>query len=326
MRRRFWVSVVLTLPVLVIAMSEYLPGGNPLQRLVPPTVLSWLELLLASPVILWGAWPFFVRGWRSLVTRNLNMFTLIGLGVGVAYVYSLVAHLFPDIFPASFRDEVGDVGVYFEAAAVIVTLVLLGQVLELKARSRTSAAIKALLGLAPKTARRISEDGTEQDVPLEQVRLGDRLRVRPGEKVPVDGVVVDGDSAVDEAMITGEPIPVEKTPGDRVIGATINGTGSLIMRAERVGAETLLAQIVRMVAEAQRSRAPIQKLADVVASYFVPAVRWRMLSSTRWRCSSSRVPVLSGSPRQCRSWWPPARALRSASCSRTPRRSRCCAR
>jgi Cu+-exporting ATPase len=272
MRRRFWVSVVLTLPVLVIAMSEYLPGGNPLQRLVPPTVLSWLELLLASPVILWGAWPFFVRGWRSLVTRNLNMFTLIGLGVGVAYVYSLVAHLFPDIFPASFRDEVGDVGVYFEAAAVIVTLVLLGQVLELKARSRTSAAIKALLGLAPKTARRISEDGTEQDVPLEQVRLGDRLRVRPGEKVPVDGVVVDGDSAVDEAMITGEPIPVEKTPGDRVIGATINGTGSLIMRAERVGAETLLAQIVRMVAEAQRSRAPIQKLADVVASYFVPAV------------------------------------------------------
>jgi Cu+-exporting ATPase len=222
--------------------------------------------------VLWGGWPFFVRGWRSVVTWNLNMFTLIGLGVAVAYVFSVVARLLPGIFPDSFRNESGEVGVYFEAATVIVTLVLLGQVLELKARSRTSAAIKALLGLAPKTARRLEEDGSEADIPLDQVQPGDRLRIRPGEKVPVDGVVLEGNSAVDEAMITGEPIPAEKTPGDSLIGATVNGTGSLIMRAERVGAETLLAQIVRMVAEAQRSRAPIQKLADVVASYFVPAV------------------------------------------------------
>ncbi len=272
MRRRFWISLVLTIPVLASAMGGYLPA-HPLERLASRQFWSWLELVLASPVILWGGWPFFVRGWKSVVTWNLNMFTLIGLGVAVAYAYSVVAKLFPGIFPASFRDPAsGEVGVYFEAASVIVTLVLLGQVLELKARSRTGAAIKALLGLAPKTARRLRDDGSEEDVPLDQVRPGDRLRVRPGEKVPVDGLVVEGTSSVDESMITGEPMPVEKGPGDRVIGATINGTGSLIMQAERVGAETLLAQIVRMVSEAQRSRAPIQKLADVVAGYFVPAV------------------------------------------------------
>ena len=271
MRRRFWVSTALTLPVFVIAMRHYLPG-NPLGQFASPAVLAWLELLLASPVVLWGGWPFFVRGWRSVVTWNLNMYTLIALGVAVAYAFSLVAHLFPGLFPASFRNQAGEVGVYFEAAAVITTLVLLGEVLQLQARSRTGAAIKALLGLAPKTARRLGNDGTEQDVPLDQVQPGDRLRVRPGEKVPVDGVVLEGRSAVDEAMITGEPIPVEKGPGDRVIGATVNGTGSLVMQAQRVGAETLLAQIVRMVAEAQRSRAPIQKLADRVSAVFVPTV------------------------------------------------------
>jgi len=223
-------------------------------------------------VVLWGGWPFFVRGWRSVVTWNLNMYTLIALGVAVAYAFSLVAHLFPGLFPASFRNQAGEVGVYFEAAAVITTLVLLGEVLQLQARSRTGAAIKALLGLAPKTARRLGNDGTEQDVPLDQVQPGDRLRVRPGEKVPVDGVVLEGRSAVDESMITGEPIPVEKGSGDRLIGATVNGTGSLVMQAQRVGAETLLAQIVRMVAEAQRSRAPIQKLADRVSAVFVPTV------------------------------------------------------
>ncbi|MEO8434609.1 MAG: heavy metal translocating P-type ATPase [Pyrinomonadaceae bacterium] len=271
MRRRFWVSVVLSIPLFVIGMSDLIPGG-PLQRLVPPTVLPWLQLMLASPVVLWGGWPFFVRAWQSLVNRSLNMFTLIGLGVGVAYGYSVVGTLFPDIFPHSFRGHGGTVPVYFEAAAVITTLVLLGQVMELKARSQTSSAIKALLGLAPKTARRVAPDGSEQDVPLAQVQAGDLLRVRPGEKIPVDGVVVEGSSAVDEAMVTGEPIPVEKHAGESVIGATINGTGSLIIKAQRVGAETLLSQIVQMVAEAQRSRAPIQKLADVVAAYFVPAV------------------------------------------------------
>jgi Cu+-exporting ATPase len=272
MSRRFWVSISLTVPLLAIAMAVYLPGGSPLARWFSPETLSWAELLLASPVVLWGGFPFFVRGWRSLVTRNLNMFTLIGLGVAVAYVYSLIAALFPGLFPESFRGQAGEVGVYFEAAAVIVTLVLLGQVLELRARSRTGAAIKALLGLAPKFARRIGDDGVETDVPLDQVEVGDRLRVRPGEKVPADGIVLDGISSVDESMITGEPIPVEKGAGDRIVGATVNGTGSLVIRAEKVGEETLLAQIVRMVAEAQRSRAPIQKLADVVASYFVPAV------------------------------------------------------
>ncbi len=271
MRRRFWVSVVLSLPLLVIGMSEFIPG-SPLVGLVPMEALSWIQLALASPVVLWGGWPFFVRFWQSIVNRSLNMFTLIGLGVAVAYLFSVIATLLPQIFPASFRDEMGNVPVYFEAAAVITTLVLLGQVLELKARSSTSAAIKALLGLAPKTARRIAPDGTEQDVPLDQVHKDDRLRVRPGEKIPVDSVVLEGTSSVDESMVTGESIPVEKRSGDRVIGATINGTGSLVIKAERVGSETLLAQIVQMVAEAQRSRAPIQKLADVVSSYFVPAV------------------------------------------------------
>jgi P-type Cu+ transporter len=271
MRRRFWVSVVLTIPVFVMGMGDLIPGA-PLERVVSPAVLPWLQLVLASPVVLWGGWPFFVRAWQSLVHRSLNMFTLIGLGVGVAYGYSLVATLLPDIFPHSLRAHGGAVPVYYEAAAVITTLVLLGQVLELKARSQTSSAIKALLGLAPKTARRVADDGSEQDVPLDQVQVGDRLRVRPGEKIPVDGVVIEGSSAVDEAMVTGEPIPVSKSGGDRVIGATVNGTGSLIMKAERVGSETLLSRIVQMVADAQRSRAPIQKLADTVAAYFVPAV------------------------------------------------------
>jgi Cu+-exporting ATPase len=271
MTRRFWVSVVLSVPLLLIAMSDFVPG-NPLEQIISMRALGWIQLVLATPVVLWGGWPFFARGWQSIVNRSLNMFTLIGLGVSVAYVFSVIAKLFPNIFPTSFRDPSGEVPVYFEAAAVITTLVLLGQVLELRARSQTGAAIKTLLGLAPKAARRIREDGTEEDVSLDQVQVGDRLRVRPGEKVPVDGVVIDGSSAIDESMVTGEPIPVEKHPGDRVIGATVNATGSFVMRAERVGAETLLAQIVQMVAEAQRSRAPIQKLADVVSAYFVPAV------------------------------------------------------
>ncbi len=270
MRRRFWVSLALTIPVLAIAMVEFV--GIRLESVAPARVWTMVQLVIAAPVVLWGGWPFFVRGWRSVVTWKLNMFTLIGLGVTVAFVYSLIAALFPAIFPPSFRNVHGQVAVYFEAAAVIVTLVLLGQVLELGARSQTNAAIKALLGLAPKTARRLNADGSEEDVPLDQVQVGDRLRVRPGEKVPVDGVVVEGNSSVDEAMVTGEPIPVEKAKGDRVIGATINGTGSLVMEAKRVGADTLLSQIVHMVAEAQRSRAPIQKLADQVAGYFVPAV------------------------------------------------------
>jgi Cu+-exporting ATPase len=271
MSRRFWVAVVLSTPVFVLGMSDLIPG-QPLQRLIPMSTLAWVQLILATPVVLWAGWPFFVRAWQSIVNRSLNMFTLIGLGVAVAYAFSLIAVIAPGIFPASFRDHHGNVPVYFEAAAVIVTLVLLGQVLELRARSQTGTAIKALLGLAPKTARRLSESGQEEDIPLDQVHAGDRLRVRPGERVPVDGVVLEGSSAVDESMITGEPIPVEKHAGDRVVGATVNGTGSFVMRAERVGAETLLSQIVQMVAEAQRSRAPIQKLADVVSSYFVPAV------------------------------------------------------
>jgi Cu+-exporting ATPase len=270
MTRRFWVAVGLAIPVFALGMSDLVPG-QPLQRLVPMSVLQWVQLVLASPVVLWAGWPFFVRAWQSIVNRSLNMFTLIGLGVGVGYVFSVIAVVLPAVFPASFRDEHGKVPVYFEAAAVIVTLVLLGQVLELRARSQTGNAIRALLGLAPKTARRIVH-GHEEDVPLDQVHPGDLLRVRPGEKVPVDGVIVEGSSSVDESMITGEPIPVEKNGGDRVVGATVNGTGSFVMRAERVGSETLLAQIVQMVAEAQRSRAPIQKLADVVSSYFVPLV------------------------------------------------------
>jgi len=259
MTRRLWVSLVLTLPVFFIAMRHV--GG-----------LHWLELLLATPVVAWGGWPFFQRGWASIVHRSLNMFTLIAVGTGVTWGYSVVAALFPQIFPVSCRNSAGEVAVYFEAAAVIVTLVLLGQVLELRARRRTSSAIKALLGLAPKVARLLRDDGTEVDVPLPEVKTGDRLRVRPGEKVPVDGVVLDGASAVDESMVTGEPVPVEKRTGDPVTGGTVNGLGGFVMRAERVGGETLLAQIVRMVSEAQRSRAPIQRLADVVASWFVPAV------------------------------------------------------
>jgi len=271
MRRRFLVSALLTVPLFLVAMGEFIPG-RPLDGLVPGRVLPWVELLLGTPVVLWGGWPFFVRGWQSVVHRSLNMFTLIGLGVGVAFGYSLVAVLFPEIFPPSFRDASGAVAVYFEAAAAIVTLVLLGQVMELKARSSTGAAIKALLGLAPKTARRLRDDGSDEDVPLDQVQPGDRLRVRPGEKVPVDGVVLEGTSAVDESMVSGEAIPVEKNPGDRVVGATVNGTGSFVLKADRVGAESLLARIVQMVSEAQRSRAPIQKLADQVAGWFVPAV------------------------------------------------------
>ena len=270
MSRRFWVSAALTAPLLLLAMGEYFPG--PLARVGAAPWFPWLGLAFATPVVIWGAWPFFVRGWMSVVNRSLNMFTLIALGVSVAYIYSVVATVFPGWFPSSFRDDMGRVGVYFEVSATIVTLILLGQVLELRARSQTSSAIKKLLGMAAKTARRLGDDGKDEDVPLEAVRVGDRLRVRPGEKVPVDGVVLDGSSSVDESMVTGEPIPVEKRPGDRVVGATINGTGSLVIRAERVGADTLLARIVAMVAEAQRSRAPIQKLADTVSAYFVPAV------------------------------------------------------
>lgn len=270
MRRRFWFSLMLTVPLFIIAMGDLIPG-NPLAHLSSPKTLGWLQLLLATPVVFWGGWPFFLRGWQSLMHQSLNMFTLIGLGVGVAYVYSVVATVYPAIFPASFRGEAGQVSVYFEAGAVIVTLVLLGQLLELKARGQTGAAIRTLLGLVPKTARKIDKD-RDVDIPLEAVRSGDQLRVRPGEKIPVDGIVIEGLSAVDEAMITGEPIPVAKRSGDRVIGATMNGTGALVMRAERVGADTLLARIVHMVTKAQRSRAPIQRLADLIAGYFVPAV------------------------------------------------------
>ncbi|MBA3564826.1 MAG: cadmium-translocating P-type ATPase [Gammaproteobacteria bacterium] len=271
MSRRFWISAALTLPLAALAMGHMI-SGEALGRLIPAQLGRWLEMLLATPVVLYGGWPFFVRGWQSVVNRSPNMFTLIALGVGVAYVYSLIATLFPGIFPPSFRGMGDRVGVYYEAAAVIVTLVLLGQVLELKARGRTGAAIRSLLELAPTTARRISAGGAEQDVPLDQLRIGDRLRVRPGEKVPVDGVVLEGSSSIDESMITGEPIPVEKTVADQLIGATVNGTGSLVMEASRVGPDTLLARIVQMVAEASRSRAPIQRLADVVAAWFVPAV------------------------------------------------------
>jgi Cu+-exporting ATPase len=271
MSKRFWASLMLSSPLVVIAMTDMLPG-RPLMNILSSETLNWLELVLATPAVLWGGWPFLVRAVRSLIDRSLNMFTLIGLGVSVAYVYSLTATLFPFIFPGSFVDEMGQVAVYYEAAAVIVTLVLLGQVLELKARSKTNAAIRTLLGLTPKTARKIEEDGTEQDIPLDQVQAGDKLRVRPGEKIPVDGTVLEGQSSVDESMLTGEPIPVEKGAGDKAIGATVNGTGYLIIEAKKVGSETLLAQIIHLVSEAQRSRAPIQKLADVVSTYFVPAV------------------------------------------------------
>ncbi len=271
MTRRFWISTILTLPLLGIAMTDMLPG-MPVQRALPGGWLTWIEFALASPVVLWGGWPFFQRGWASVVNRSTNMFTLIAMGTGVAYVYSVAATLAPGIFPASFREMSGRPAVYFEAAAAIVTLVLLGQVLELRARSHTGAAIRALLDLAPRTARVLRDSNAEEDIRLDQVKVGDRLRVRPGEKVPVDGVVLEGHSWVDESMITGESAPVEKTSGSRVIGATVNSSGSFIMRAERVGSETLLSQIVRMVAQAQRSRAPIQRLADKVAAWFVPTV------------------------------------------------------
>ncbi|WP_437966982.1 heavy metal translocating P-type ATPase [Sorangium sp. So ce260] len=269
MSRRFWVSVPLSLVVLVLGMSEMIPG-QPVQHLLGRWLL-WIELALATPVVLWCGAPFFERGWASIKSRHLNMFTLIAIGTGAAYAYSVVATLAPGLLPHALRHG-GVVPVYFEAASVIVSLVLLGQVLELRARSRTSSALKALLGLAPKTARRVGEDGREEDVSLDLVQPGDRLRVRPGEKVPVDGEVLEGSSAVDESMVTGEPIPVEKTPGARVVGGTVNGTGGFVMRADRVGRDTLLARIVQMVGDAQRSRAPIQRLADAVAAYFVPAV------------------------------------------------------
>ena len=272
MKTRLVLGTLLTAPLVLMAMRGMLPGGKILQGPLSPRTIQWTELLLATPVVLWAGWPFFVRGVQSVRHRSLNMFTLIGLGVSVAYIYSLVAVLLPGIFPQTMRGEAGTVGVYFEAASMIVVLVLLGQVMELKARSQTGAAIKSLLGLAPKTARWIRPDGTEEDIPLEHVKKGYKLRVRPGEKIPVDGKVLQGRSSVDESMISGEPIPVQKQPGDRVIGATVNGTGALVMEAEKVGSETLLAQIVSMVAEAQRSRAPIQKLADMVAGWFVPAV------------------------------------------------------
>lgn len=272
MRKRFIVGAILTIPLVIIAMRDLIPGGRILDTLAAAKTYAWLELILATPVVLWAGWPFYVRGVQSVINKSLNMFTLIGLGVSVAYIYSLLGVLFPQLFPEAMRTSEGAVGVYFEAAGVIVVLILLGQVLELRARSRTGAAIKALLGLAPKTARKIDTDGNESDIPLEHVKKGDRLRVRPGEKVPVDGVVLEGISSVDESMISGEPIPVQKQSGDKLIGATVNGTGSLVMEAQKVGAETLLSQIVKMVAEAQRSRAPIQKLADIVAGYFVPVV------------------------------------------------------
>ena len=271
MTRRFWIGLVLTLPVFFLAMSEMIPG-QPVEQVLSPSVMSWVQLALATPVVLWCGWPFFQRAWASLLNRSLNMFTLIALGTGTAYLYSAVATLAPELFPDSFRGAGGEVAVYFEAAAVITVLVLLGQVLELRARSQTGSAIKALLGLAPKTARRIGENGAEEDVPVELVHPGDKLRIRPGEKIPIDGVILEGQSAVDESMITGESIPVEKEAGAQVTGGTVNGTGALVMRVERVGRDTVLAQIVRMVSEAQRSRAPIQRMADLVAGYFVPVV------------------------------------------------------
>ncbi|HYT86469.1 MAG TPA: copper-translocating P-type ATPase [Burkholderiales bacterium] len=270
MTRRFWIGLVLTVPVFALEMSGHVGLG--LHRFMSASVSGWVQFLFSIPVVLWAAWPFFVRGWNSLVSRSLNMYTLIALGTGVAFAYSTVALLAPGVFPAAFRDASGHVGLYFEAAAVIAVLVLLGEVLQLRARDNTSGAIRALLKLAPDTAIRVGPDGNDEEVTLELIAKGDRLRVRPGEKVPVDGVVLEGHSSVDESLVTGEPLPVEKNAGAKVTGGTINGTGSFVMRAERIGAETLLAQIVHMVAEAQRTRAPIQKLADVVSAIFVPAV------------------------------------------------------
>jgi Cu+-exporting ATPase len=272
MMRHFWVGAVLTVPVVLLAMGRHLPGLAPLrERTIPSGFSHWVELALATPVVLWTGWPFFQRAWRSLVSWSPNMFTLIGIGVGAAYAYSVVAAVAPGIFPDAFRDASGEAAIYFEVAAVIVVLIMLGQVLELRARERTGSALHALLDLAPQTARRLTDDG-EREVALDRVQKGDRLRVRPGDKIPVDGEVLEGRSAVDESMVTGEPMPVEKRAADKVIAGTVNGTGALVMRAERVGSETMLAQIVEMVAKAQRSRAPIQRLADRVSAYFVPAV------------------------------------------------------
>ena len=271
MSKRFWVSLIFTFPVFLLAMSDLIPG-QPVQQLFGERILGWIQFVIASPVVLWAGLPLFARGLASVRSKSPNMYTLIAIGTGMASIYSVIALFTPGIFPDSFRSEQGTVALYFEAAAVIINLVLLGQVLELRARSQTSSAIKELLGLAPKTARIVRTDGSEEDIPLEDVDLGDRLRVRPGEKVPVDGTVVEGRSSVDESMITGEPIPVEKTSGERVIGGTVNGTGGFLMEATRVGSDTLLSQIVHLVSEAQRSRAPVQKLVDVVSGYFVQAV------------------------------------------------------
>ena len=271
MTRRFWISIALAVPLLALMVSDLFPS-MPLQHMLSARTWAWIEFALASPVVLWCGWPFFVRGWQSVVNRHLNMFTLIALGTGASFLYSAVATIAPQIFPPSFRAEGGEIALYFEPAVVIIALVLLGQVMELRARSQTGSAIRALLGLAPKTARRLDEQGGESDVLLDHVQVGDRLRVRPGEKVPVDGVVLEGHSSIDESMVSGEPIPVEKDVEAKVTGGTVNGTGGFVMRAERIGADTLLSQIVKMVSQAQRSRAPIQRLADRVASFFVPAV------------------------------------------------------
>jgi len=271
MTRRLWIGAVLALPVFTLEMGGHIPALG-LHRLVPPIIATWIEFVLSTPVVLWAGWPFFERAWTSLVNRSLNMFSLIALGTGTAYLYSVVATIAPEIFPGGFRGMDGGVAVYFEAAAVITVLVLVGQVLELRAREQTGGAIRALLNLAPKTARRITAGGEDQEIPLATVQVGDRLRVRPGDGVPVDGVVLEGSSAVDESMVTGESMPTSKAVGDAVIGGTVNGTGSLVMRADKVGSETMLSQIVAMVSEAQRSRAPIQGMADTVAGYFVPAV------------------------------------------------------
>ncbi len=271
MTRRFWVGLILALPLLVLEMGSHLFGGF-IHQFVRPATSAWIQFALATPIVLWAGWPFFERGWNSVIRRSLNMFSLIALGTGAAYLYSVVAVLAPGLFPDGFRGDHGEVAIYFEAAGVIIVLVLLGQVLELRARAGTNAALRSLLDLAPKQARRINNDGSEEDIDLSDVQKGDRLRVRPGEKVPVDGEVLEGRSSVDESMVTGESIPIEKAEGDKLIGGTLNGTGGLVMRADKVGAETMLSQIVHMVAEAQRSRAPIQGLADKVSGYFVPAV------------------------------------------------------
>ena len=327
MTRRFWISVLLSLPVFVTAMADML-AGHAGGGWFDAQTTNWIGLVFGTPVVFWAGWPFFERAWASLVNRSPNMFTLIAMGVGSAYVYSALGTIAPSVFPDGFREH-GSVPTYFDTAVVITSLVLLGQMLELQARSRTSAAIKALLGLAPRTAR-VVRGGEETDIAIADVRVGDICRVRPGEKVPVDGVVVEGRSAVDESMVTGEPIPTEKEPGSRVTGGTINTTGTFLFKAERVGSDTLLAQIVRMVGEAQRSRAPIQRLADSIAAYFVPAVvliavlafaAWslfgpsrdsRSASSMLSPCSSSRARARSGSPRRWRSWSAPDAARRPA--------------